>query len=47
MDPMTLVIQDFTQLIHDLLGLPQVIQMTIEATIQSAQALAANGQGAP
>lgn len=38
-DPMALVLQDVTQLLNDLLGLPQVIQMTLDSIVQSAQAL--------
>lgn len=36
---MALVLQDVTQLLNDLLGLPQVIQMTLDSIVQSAQAL--------
>ncbi len=39
MDPISLVVQDLTQLINDLLGFPQVIQMTLGSITESAQAL--------
>ena len=38
-DPISLVVQDLTQFIHDLFGFPQVIQMTLGSITDSAQAL--------
>jgi hypothetical protein len=38
-DPISLVVQDLTQLISDLFGFPQVIQMTLDSITRSAQAL--------